>query len=76
MMLGEITEEIIELYNSVMSSDVPILRDALRDQLAARLKAEFDIHFDDSTEEDHQACKNWTDAQWQEQADKILLGEK
>jgi ABC-type nitrate/sulfonate/bicarbonate transport system substrate-binding protein len=82
-MLGDVTDEIKEAWEWAFEtcpgphSRVAILRDALRDQFAARLKAEFwqdygwikyppDTEFDDR--------QDWIDAQWQAEAERILKG--
>ena len=76
---AEITEEAREAYRANRKwppETYPgILAIALRDQLAARRRAEFQLHIDECTDEEHLKLKDWIFAKWQEAADKELRGE-
>ena len=88
-MLGDITQEIIELYTwirneAVVEPFVIVLADALRDAHAAKMKAEHELaHLKRINADGVHLCgmapeckgKDRTNAQWQDAAHAKLMGE-
>jgi hypothetical protein len=75
--LGEVTEEVRGFYRQAKEGGglAYILADALRDQLAVRLQFEWSVeHVNYGKDCCADPRHDWTDADWQAQAEKMLRG--